>query len=231
MSIFNTAVMTCPACQHETEISWVASVNADRRPDLRDALLDGSLQAEPCSVCGEKLRLPPHLTYVDMARGNWLLVDTVDEIPNWRAHELEATTLFDDAFGASAPQVAQELAKGVSPRIVFGWPALREKVLCSALGIDDVTLELLKTSVIRNVPGMALGQSLRLTGGTDTSLTLAVMDDASEAVTATTDVPRSLIDDIAGDVAAWAPLRARLTAGPLVDVARFVLEGGGTPIA
>lgn len=37
---------TCPACGAELEAETVASVNADRRPDLRDAILDGIFSAD-----------------------------------------------------------------------------------------------------------------------------------------------------------------------------------------
>src|SRR6185437_14909973 len=149
MSIFNDATATCPNCGEAVEISWAASVNADRRPDLRVAVLDGSFQAETCPTCGTQMRLPSHLTYVDIARHTWVLVESPDQIGDWHAHEKQAQSLFDESFGPTAPAAARELAEGVSPRLVYGWPALREKIICNTLGLEDVTLELLKMAVIR----------------------------------------------------------------------------------
>lgn len=227
MSIFNSTNNTCPRCGETVEISWAASVNAVRRPDLRAAILDRSFQAEDCPACGLKMRLPPHLTYVDMNKGNWILVEGFDEMPHWEAHEAEAKQLFDEAFGATAPASNRELAEGVSPRLVFGWPALREKILATELGLDDATLELLKIAVIRSVPGAPLadGRGLRLVGGDAATLKLEITDDATEETFGATDVPRSLYDDIAGDTAAWAPLRAKLSDVALVDLQRFTLVG------
>ena len=36
------------------------------------------------------------------------------------------------------------MGEGFQPRLVFGWPALREKLLCASLSLNDVDLELLK---------------------------------------------------------------------------------------
>jgi len=225
MSIFNTATATCPECGEPVEISWAASVNADRRPDLRSAILDRSFQAEFCPTCGQPMRLPPHLTYVDLARRNWILVEDVAELPQWAVHEAEAGKLFEESFGPAAPPVAQELASGVRPRLVFGWPALREKLICTELGLDDVQLELLKLAVMRGVAGTPVGDglALRLVAGNDDTLTLDVVNDATETAVSTTELPRSLYDDIGTDTAAWAPLRARLVNEIFVDVQRFMI--------
>jgi hypothetical protein len=226
MSIFNTTTATCAGCGHVEQITWAASVNADRRPDLRVAVLDHSFQVLDCPSCGTRMRLPPHMTYVDLARGNWVLVESVDQIGKWKTHEAEAQQLFTDAFGPGAAKSARELAEGIQPRLVFGWPPLREKIIAAELGLDDVTLELLKLAVIRNVPGGPIGSAaLRLVSGDKTTLKLEITDDETEAVSGETEVPRSLYNDIAGDTAAWAPLRDQLTNKPLVDVLRFTLEG------
>lgn len=226
MSIFNTAQATCPSCGDKVEISWAASVNAVRRPDLRAAVLDRSFQAKDCPSCGTRMRLPPHLTYVDMARGDWVLVNAANELPAWTEKEAEAKALFDDSFGPSAPAASREMADGVRPRIAFGWPALREKLICTELGLDDVTLEILKIAMIRTLGGAALaGPTLRLVKGDDKTLTFDIVDDATEASTLTTDVPRGLYDDIAGDTAAWAPLRERFANTALVDLTRFTVGG------
>ena len=226
MSIFHTVHATCPNGEQRVEVSRVASVNADRRPDLRDAILDRTFQAETCPECAAPLRLPPHLSYVDMRRGDWLLCEAPAELPNWSTHDAEARAMFADMFGPDAAPFVRELAAGMKPRIVFGWSALREKIIAKELGLDDITLEPLKAGILRDHPGTPVGGglSLRLTAGDATSLTLAVTNDESEEITVTTDVPRSLHDDIAGD-AAWALLRARFENQTLLDLARLTLEG------
>jgi predicted RNA-binding Zn-ribbon protein involved in translation (DUF1610 family) len=226
MSIFNDATAMCPNCGETVAISWAASLNADRRPDLRAEVLDGSFQAEKCPTCGTQMRLPSHLTYVDMARRTWVLVENPDQIGDWQAHEKEAQNLFEESFGPGAPEAARELADGVAPRLVYGWPALREKIICNTLGLEDVTLELLKMAVIRSGPGAPLGNiALRLVRGDDATLVLQATDDGTEEVTGEIEVPRTLFDDIVGDTEAWAPLRDKLSGVALVDVKRLTLVG------
>ncbi len=225
MSIFNSANAVCPECGETVEISWAASVNADRRPDLRLAILDSSFQAEPCPICESTMRLPPHITYLDVARGHWILVEDVTELSRWPALEEEADRLFSDSFGAKAPSMAKDIGTGMQKRLVFGWPALREKLFCAELGLDDVELELLKVAVIRGVDDVPIGEdlALRLVAGDSETLTFDVTDDDTEERVATTEVPRSLYDDIVGDTDAWAPLREQLVTETFVDVARFMV--------
>ena len=227
MSIFHSATLICPHCGSENEIERVASVNAGRRPDLRAAILDRSFQAITCESCAAPLRLPPHLTYVDMARGNWILVEDSAELPNWLTHDAAAKALFDDMFGPSAAPTAREMAAGIRPRIVFGWPALREKIICTELGLDDVEVELLKIAMMRRIDGIPIGGglSLRLVGGTAESLTFEIINDETEESQGSADIPRGVYDGIAADMTGWAPLRARFAAETLVDTARLTLEG------
>jgi RNA polymerase sigma factor (sigma-70 family) len=77
--------------------------------------------------------------------------------------------------GLDAKSAAQTLGKRVDPRVVFGWPALIEKILAKQAGIDDRTLEVAKIAVMQNsdeapVPGQ---QEFRMVGDEDGSLVFA----------------------------------------------------------
>lgn len=232
MSIFITAKAKCFNCGTEAEVQLAASLNADRRPDLRTQVMDGTFQATDCPNCGTRMRLPAHLTYIHQRRGQWILVESPDELANAEAVEEEARNVFAGLYGADAPEAAQEIGRELKPRLVFGWPALREKLLADEYGLDDVTLELLKIAVIRNVSGSPLSDSteLRLTGqdaGQDTGqdggvLHFAWLESESEKHIATLDVPRESYDDLVGD-AAWEPLRAQLEGKFLVDFKRLLV--------
>ena len=69
MSIFRTMTVNCPHCGTAGGFNAVMSVNADRRPDLRTAILDGSFQRQPCPQCGKDFRLDPEMTYVALGQG------------------------------------------------------------------------------------------------------------------------------------------------------------------
>lgn len=225
MSMIHTAMVRCGACGEETEARWAASVNADRRPDLRDAILSGSFQSLTCPNCETAVRLPAHLTYLDHGRGDWLLVEDIDQLGTWAETETEALSVFRETFGPGASAAAQELAEGVSPRVVFGWAALREKLLCTEHGVDDVTLELVKLATMRSGMDTPVGSgvALRLSAVDDDTLTLDAVDEKTERVDASASVPRSLLDDVADEPAAWAALREQLVTGPFVDINRMVV--------
>jgi hypothetical protein len=230
MSVFNAATAVCGKCGAESRVELAASVNADRREDLRAAILDSSFQATKCEKCGSALRLPAHLIYLDIGRGQWILVESAEMLPHWQETEQEAQTAYDLAFGADAPEEAREIGAELKPRLVFGWPALREKLIAGDLGLDDTTLELLKMSVIANVGGapMADQSELRLTGGDAEKLDFAWIVGNTEQVLATLDVPREEYDAIVDDAEDWAALKADLTAHMFVDIQRS-LSGSGAP--
>ncbi|MBV9756160.1 MAG: CpXC domain-containing protein [Alphaproteobacteria bacterium] len=231
MSVFHQAIVECTNCGTENGVEIVASVNADRRPDLRDAILDGSFQAVKCESCGTALRLPAHMTYLDVARGQWLLVDAFSALPNWKAAEAEAQGAYDLAFGADAPAEAREIGEGLSPRLVFGWPALREKLIAGDLGLDDTMLELLKMSLIANVPGPPAADEteLRLIGGDTETLRFAWIVGSSEQQIASLDVPRSTYDEIMDDADDWEEARAALAGHLFIDVKRLLSGPGEKP--
>jgi hypothetical protein len=210
MSIFNDAEAICGKCGHRQPVALVASVNADRRPDLRQAILDGSFQAHDCPDCGTPMRLPAHLAYIDLGRGQWILVQSADAMADWQGAEGEARDVFEQAFGTAASEAAREIGEGLTPRLVFGWPALREKLVCRELALDDTTLELLKIALMRDVPGPALADEseLRLTGGENGSLNFSWVASATEQRLSSVEVPRDAYEDVADEAEDWQALRA-----------------------
>lgn len=230
MSVFHPASLTCGKCGTANGVDLATSVNADRRPDLRDAILDGSFQSLKCESCGSALRLPAHLSYVDIGRGQWILVDSFTALPNWKASEADAQAAFDLAFGADAPDAARDIGKDLRPRLVFGWPALREKLVAADLDLDDTTLELLKMSMIATVPSPPVADEteLRLTGGDDATLHFAWFVSATEQDIASLDVPRDAYDDIVDEADDWEDTRSTLEGHLFIDVKRLISGPGET---
>jgi CpXC protein len=224
MSIFHPATFTCSQCGAETSVERTASVNADLRPDLRAAILDGSFQATKCPKCGANLRLPPHLTYLELGRQMWIAAEPASQIEDWNKIEDGVWPVYDRAFGSGAAPAARELTVRVRPRLVFGWPALREKLIAADLGLDDITLELLKMSILRHVDGPPLADEteLRLIGAEGDALRFAWFHQVSEEQFAQLDVPRDAYDGIVADAQTWAPLREKLAGVFLVDLRRFI---------
>jgi len=224
MSIFDSMETECPACGATCEGDLVASVNADRRPDLRDDILAGTFQAFECPGCGTRVRLAPSFVYMDVGRGQWLMARSIDQAIDWADHERTARMVFDQAYGAGAPAVARDIGAGLVPRLTFGWPAVREKLLCRAEDIDDTTLEVLKAAVMRSVSGAPVSDAneLRLDAVDGDDLVLRWMDPATETPSAAVRVPRAALRDIDDADAAWAPLRHDLSQGMFVDLLRLL---------
>src|SRR5258706_1624846 len=84
MSIFRTIEAHCPACGTPVDFEVVYSVAADRRPDLREAILDGSFQRQPCTSCGKPFRAEPEFSYMDIANGLYIGVWPIEKRAQWR---------------------------------------------------------------------------------------------------------------------------------------------------
>ena len=224
MSLFSPVQAVCPNCGRLDETALVASVNADRRPDLRQDILDRKFQVLTCMLCETAYRMPPSFTYMDLEHRQWIVAEPPEVREQWAEAEARTKEVFEAGYGPGAPRAARELGAELKTRVVFGWPALREKLLAIDLGLDDVTLELLKIAILRNVQKspVADGHELRLDGGDDTTLRFKWINITSEATVAGLSVPREVYDDVAGDKA-WDELRKEVSAGPFVDMDRLLI--------
>src|SRR5437868_3038879 len=174
MSIFRTAQVPCPSCQTAVSFELVHSVNAGRRADLRNAILNRTFQKEKCPACGVAFRVEPEFTYMDLGRGQFLAVWPAAQVAQWQEHEKRSQQAFDTAFGSAAPPEAQVIGKKLTTRTVFGWTGLREKLIVAEAGVDDHTLELAKIGIIRNLDQAPMdgGSELRFLGFDGDSLVL-----------------------------------------------------------
>ena len=225
MSLYHTVSINCTSCGQTLSFPASVSVNADRAPELREAILDQSFQRESCPHCGTGLRLDPQLSYVDLARGQWIAAYPGSWLERWPELEAEARQAFDRAFGEQADAAAREIGGGLTPRVVFGWTSLREKLLAADAGLDDVTLELTKMALLRGMDGLAPDQELRLSGfggeGDDARLTFLLVPATDDAELEELDVPRGLYDDIIAEPEDWQALRDSVAAGLFVDLMRL----------
>jgi hypothetical protein len=226
MSIFRQLAATCSACGTVAETDVVLSVNADRRPDLRDAILDRSFQATACPGCGKTLRVEPDFVYFDLGHDQWIVARPAERIGEWQVLEAKTLTSFEAAFGSGAPAPVRALTPEVRPRLVFGWPALREKLLCAEFGLEDGIIELLKATILKQAPGLMLEENteLRLGGEENGTLVFDWLDADREGATASFTVARAAYDEIVGNLTPWAPLLATLAGPAFVDIGRASLD-------
>ena len=232
MSIFRTTNLACPACGGEVAFELVHSVNAGRRTDLRDAILGSTFQKQPCAGCGIEFRVEPEFTYLDLHRNQWIAAWPRSAMAEWRKYEALARESFDTAFGAEAPASAQEMGKTLIPQITFGWAALRERIFVRGAGLDEVTVELAKSALIRSSPTPPVMRAeLRLLAIEGEELVFGWIDSNNEKGLELNRVNRSLLAEIEADATAWEVLRTQLSAGLFADINRLFLPESEEPSA
>lgn len=231
MSIFRTTALKCPACGSAVDFEAVYSVNADRRPDLRAAILDETFQEKDCPSCGESFRLDPDFNLLDTQRRQWIAAAPLNSLRHWKDLEQRAQALFERAYGPEASEGAQAIGRSLQTRVTFGWPALREKLLARDHELDDLSIELCKAWIMRNVDSPVSAESeLRLLQVDDTQLGFGWLLAADGSLGPTMQVERSLYDQIAADEAGdWGELRDEIGAGYFVDINRMLIEPEPAP--
>src|SRR5262249_50302247 len=146
-----------------------------------------------------------------------------DEISRWPEYEAIADEMFLGSFGSGAPWAVREMAEDVRRRVVFGWPALREKLLCQEHGIADVSMELFKAAVLRYVPGALFSDEteLRLDGANDNDIVLTWFMAGTEQRLSRVTVPRHAFSSFEREPD-WDALRATFNDARFVDVQRLM---------
>lgn len=228
MSLFRSTSIACPSCGADIAFEECDSVNADRRSDLREAILDGSFQSLSCPECGKTVRMEPQFNYLEVGAGHWIAVFPGRMMPDYIEVEDAISEVFDTSYGTRALPAAREIGEGLTVRLVFGWPALVEKLVLRAAGLDDVTVELLKLDLMRRLPqaDMGPGRELRVTSVQDGALNFAWILTEQEVALDGFAADRALYDAIAEAPEAWAPIRAQLTDGPFVDMQKLFMGEG-----
>lgn len=224
MSLFVTTDVPCPACGTIVPFEMVHSVNADRRPDLKDAIIGRSFQKQACPGCEFEFRVEPEFNYIHIKGRQWIAAWSGEKLRQWKDYEVHAMNVFALSFGPAAPKAARELGAELAMRVTFGWPGLREKLVAAAAGINDGLLELAKMAIIRTSGDSPITGPVefRLLGASDTELVLGWVRRDSEELIETVFVPRTLLSEIEADTEAWGALQAEINGSPYVDLQRLI---------
>jgi len=225
MSLFTTMNVTCPSCGKTTTMEAVGSVNADRRPDLRDEILGNTFQQVTCPNCGASFRLEPEFSYLHVGTGQWIGAMPSSRMVNFREVEPETQESFDTAYGKLAPVEAQEVGQTLVPRLTFGWQGLREKLLLGEHALDDAIVEACKFELLRNIDEAPIGTNveLRLYEVGEDILTFLFLDTDTEETLEEVQAPRALYNSIAQNPQPYAALLEKLRSGVFVDMRRLFM--------
>jgi len=195
------------------------------QPGLRASILDRTFQKEKCPGCGEDFRIEPEFSYVDLKRGGQFIgVWPADKVSEFSDYEARTLDTFNRAYGSQASLVAQDLGRGLNPRIVFGWNSLNEKLIAHDADVDDVTLELVKLVIIRtgDVLMDSEHQELRLVT-VDDNLVFGWSAQGSEYLNEVVTVSKDIIEEVKSDPDAWKPLQEVLVEGLFVDYRKLFM--------
>jgi hypothetical protein len=133
-------------CGHGFRIELASGIHATRLPAARQEIVDGSFQVVACQRCEHRMMVEGSMIYTDFERHQYVAVEclvgmTADEALH--RHQ----TIFAQSF-EHGPPIAQDMGKGFRRRLVFGLPALREKLLIWDAGLDDHVVEAVKGDVL-----------------------------------------------------------------------------------
>lgn len=228
MSLFRPQTLTCPNCAQENTVQVAGSINADRRPDLRAAIMGSDFQDMTCERCDERFRVEPELNYLDFGHRQWIAAMPARRMPDFLEVEDDAMESFNRSYGNAASAEAREIGEALDVRLTFGWPALREKLLLRDLGLDDVVMELVKLDLMRRLPEAPLqqGVEMRMVGLEDDRLQFVWLRSGTEELLGEVALGRELYDAIAAERAAWATTEGKLVDGPFVDFQKLFMGEG-----
>lgn len=149
MSNFYPYDLACPTCGHRFLVELAAGIPITRMPQVREQILDGTFHVFPCPSCGKPTAVEASMVYTDVQRGQYVGVESAAGL-SWQAALMRHQTVFEDCF-VNAPSVARDIGRTVKKRIVFGFRALREKLLLWDAGLDDYVVEAVKGDLAREL--------------------------------------------------------------------------------
>lgn len=169
-TLFNVQI-PCDGCGARVVVRVADSLNANRMPEARTWVLERTLFRERCTCGAHVLAIHPFL-YADFDRGLWIHVMSEDQRPHYHAREPEVLAAHRAAFDtATGPRFLDALGAMVTPRLVYGYEELREKLIAADERLDDALVEAMKLEILVSRPEL-IRQGVML-------LTLDSTDEAS----------------------------------------------------
>lgn len=137
-------------CGIAVSVFCADSINAERHPHMRQAVLDRTLHTYRCGACSARIVVEKAFLYVDFARHELFGVHPDAERARERPHAERLLAEWNTALGEYAPASVRAAldADDYLLRLCFGIEELREKIVAHEAGLDDLALEALKAQVL-----------------------------------------------------------------------------------
>lgn len=225
MSKFEERSITCRSCSDTWQVSVAQSINADRSPHHRDAIIAEQFHRFECPRCGVPAFVEDPFIYIDFSRREWIGVFPTSFEGEWSRWEEAPLQALRVGLGSDAPPIVQPLAEGLKVRVVFGLLALREKLVCFQAGLDDGVLEVMKLELMKGVDGLPVHPAFRprLVQVDDTFLYFrGQLREGEGRVWGQLRVPRSQLARYVPGGPLWE-VREQMVGGPYVDLGRIFM--------
>jgi hypothetical protein len=219
-------------CGATVSVFCADSINAERHPHMRDAILSRTLHVFRCGACGSSLTVDKPLLYVDLVRRELYGVHPASERGREREHGEALIATWSVTVGERAGAAARSLFDGASfhVRLCYGLEELREKIVAHQAGLRDLPFEALKAETLagseelRKLSVVALRLEAVRDGG-DLVLLAERPTDPPTLLDIGLVVGRARYDALAS--LPWQDLLARfpgIAAGPHVSMLRWTLS-------
>src|SRR5574338_729335 len=133
-------------CGAKLSVLCADSVNAERHPHMRQAVLDRILHVFRCGACDVNVVVENRFWYIDLVRGQFYGVFPTAERANERACAEAVHEAFELALGSRAGATARAMFQPdrMHVRVCFDTEELREKLVVNGAVLLDLPLEILK---------------------------------------------------------------------------------------
>lgn len=146
MSTFFPYQARCPSCGQTFVAELARGLHITRLPLIRQQLLDGTFQIFTCTACQKPTVIEATVVYTDFERFEYVAVETSGSA-TWQAALARHKTVFQGCF-ENGPPIAHDMGAKFKRRVVYGFRALREKLLLWDAGLDDRVVEAVKGDLI-----------------------------------------------------------------------------------
>jgi hypothetical protein len=219
-------------CGATVSVFCADSINAERHPHMRDAILGRTLHVFECGACLGAIAVDKPLLYVDLGRGELYGVHPAGERGLEREHGEALIALWSSSVGDAAGGAAREAFAGdrFHVRVCYGLEELREKIIAHAAGSRDLVIEALKADAMAGRPelGRLAVIALRFDGVAADGRLVFIAERATDPPSLLDlgfVIERARYDELAQ--LSWQDLLARypgIAAGPHVSILRWAIR-------